>query len=52
MGLQPDWQSTERVYTGLWGFICCILAIFILVVGGLSISETFEKGGYWDHWTG
>lgn len=37
-------------YTGLWGFICCILAIFILVVGGLSISETFEKGGYWDHW--
>ncbi|WP_272664360.1 hypothetical protein [Providencia sp. PROV174] len=37
-------------YIGLWGFIFCILALFILAVGSVSISETFEKGGYWDYW--
>lgn len=37
-------------YIGLWGFIFCILALFILVAGGLSITETFERGGYWDYW--
>lgn len=37
-------------YFGLWGFIAFIFILFILMAGGFSISETIEKGGYWDYW--
>ncbi|WP_369308709.1 hypothetical protein [Providencia rettgeri] len=37
-------------YFGLWGITCFILIFFVLVAGGLSISEIVEKGGYWDYW--
>ncbi|WP_273802894.1 hypothetical protein [Providencia rettgeri] len=37
-------------YFGLWGFIGFIAILFVLIAGGLSISETVEKGGYWDYW--
>lgn len=37
-------------YFGLWGFVCLLLMFFVFMAGGLSISETLEKGGYWDYW--
>lgn len=37
-------------YLGLWGFTCFILVFFVLMAGGLTISETIEKGSYWDYW--
>lgn len=37
-------------YFGLWGITCLLLLLFVLMAGGFSISETLEKGGYWDYW--
>ncbi|HAS8353706.1 TPA: hypothetical protein I7721_21785 [Vibrio vulnificus] len=38
------------IYSGLSSFIFCILFFFILIACGMSISQTIEKGGYWDYW--